>query len=229
MNIVLFGPPGSGKGTQARMIAAQYNIPHISTGDILRQQVEEGSVLGIQVKDIMAKGDFPSDAIILDILKGRLAAADCVNGYLLDGVPRTMNQAVKLDAMLEEAEKSITCAIALDVPDEVLEKRLSGRFTCKMCGEAYNDYFKMTAKEGVCDACHGTQFVRRADDDAASVKNRLSVYYEKTQPVLDFYQHRDRLHSIDGTQPIDVVEKQIESIIKSTTYHKALPKSFHHV
>ena len=213
MNIILFGPPGAGKGTQAKFIAQRYNLNHLSTGDILRDEIANDTSLGHEVKDIMAKGLFPSDDLIMDVLRNYLVSHHNESGFIFDGVPRTMNQVHKLDSILTQLNISIDHIIYFDVSEDQLIKRLMGRVVCSDCGTTYNEYFSKPKVEGICDKCHGTSLIKRSDDNEASIKTRLKVYLDKTQEVIDYYQKLNLLEKIDGSLFPEQVQAELISIL----------------
>ena len=211
MNIILFGPPGAGKGTQAKKLVDFYNIPQIATGDILRANVREGTELGLAAKEYMDKGELVPDEVLIGIIKNRLTEADCENGFILDGYPRTIPQADALGEILVEIGKPIDVVLNFEVPDEELVERISGRLMCK-CGASYHKAFNPPEKEGICDAC-GAEIYQRADDTADAVQNRLDVYKKQTQPLIEYYDETGILRTIDGTRDIDEVFEDIKAIL----------------
>jgi adenylate kinase len=211
MNIVLLGPPGSGKGTQARLIQKRYNLALIGTGDILREEIKKESPIGREIKDIMEAGRYPSDDIILTIFENRLKSLN-EQGTILDGVPRTLNQAKKVDEIFARLGRKLDLVIHLAVNDEELVKRLSNRFLCKTCGTPYTKEFS-TKIEDVCDKCSGREFIRRLDDEPEAIKTRLEVYNEQTKPLLGYYSTTNRLTVVDGMKPVKDVIAQIESLL----------------
>ena len=213
MNIILLGPPGSGKGTQARNLMEEYGLVQVSTGDILRKEVAEETALGLKIKDIIEAGKFPEDDLIMELLENRLKDSDCDNGVILDGVPRTLYQAEYIDRLFEKLGKRLDAVIELSVDDQELITRLSGRFTCQDCGEPYNDTYKPPAKEGVCDKCGGEAFLRRPDDQPEAIQTRLEVYHEQTRPLIDFYSESGRLKSVDGMKQMEEVSSQILALV----------------
>ena len=215
MNIILLGPPGAGKGTQARLLADHLGLCQIATGEILREEVAKGSEMGLKVKPIMESGKFPSDELIMDVLAAKLLQPECQNGVILDGVPRTLNQAQLVDEMFERMGKRLDFVIQLRVDDEQLIKRISGRYACKVCGATYSDGLNPTKVENVCDRCHASEFIRRPDDSAEVVKTRLDVYQKQTEPLLGFYSKTNRLKSVDGMVAVSDVHTQIVDIIQS--------------
>ena len=216
INLVLLGPPGAGKGTQARKLQDRFGLVQLSTGDLLREAVAAGTEAGRQAKAVMERGDLVSDDIVVAVLRDRLAIGDCDDGVIFDGFPRTTAQAEALDAMMAETGRAITAAISLEVDDAAMVERIAGRFTCGACGEGYHDSFKPTAVAGVCDVCGGTEFKRRADDNAETVTQRLAAYHAQTAPLLTYYGGRDILSAVDAMQPIETVETQIAAVFEST-------------
>lgn len=212
VNLVLMGLPGAGKGTQADKIVGKYNIPHISTGDMFRAAIKEGTELGLQAKSFMDKGELVPDEVTIGIVRERLSKEDCENGFLLDGFPRTVAQAEALDSMLADLGKKIDYVINIDVDQSILMERLTGRRICKNCGATYHLVFNPPAKEGVCDRCGG-ELYQRADDNAETVQNRLDVNIQQTKPLLNFYEDKGYLRNINGQQDIDVVFADIEELL----------------
>lgn len=211
MNIILFGPPGAGKGTQAKKMVDDYGIPQISTGDILRANVREGTELGLAAKGYMDKGELVPDEVLIGIIKNRLKEQDCEKGFILDGYPRTIPQADALAVILDELNKPIDVVLNLEVPDEELVERISGRLMCN-CGASYHRTFNPPKKDGVCDICGGKVF-QRADDKEEAVKNRLNVYKNQTQPLIDYYTKQGLLVTLDGTKDIDEVFEGIKAVL----------------
>ena len=212
MKIIMLGAPGAGKGTQAKKIAAQYSIPHISTGDIFRANIKNNTELGQKAKTYMDKGELVPDSLVVDLIMDRFKEADCANGYVLDGFPRTIPQAEVLDKALTELGDKIDYAINVDVPDENIINRMSGRRACVGCGATYHIKYNPTKVEGVCDAC-GEKLILRDDDKPETVKNRLSVYHEQTQPLIDYYNKAGVLAEVDGTKDMEDVFKDIVNIL----------------
>lgn len=213
MNIVLFGPPGAGKGTQAKYIVDQFMIPQISTGDILRSAVKNQTPLGLKAKEIMDSGALVSDEVVLAIVEERLAQSDCSNGFVLDGFPRTLPQANALQVLLENNFKRIECVISLDVDDGVIVKRLTGRRTCSICGTGYHLTVDPPKLKDICNTCSG-QLIQRDDDREETVLNRLKIYHEQTSPLKLYYEKAGLLCHIDGTAEINVIQMQITSVIE---------------
>ena len=212
MKIIMLGAPGAGKGTQAQMIADKYEIPHISTGDIFRENVKNGTELGMEAKKYMDQGALVPDELTVKILLDRVAKDDCKNGYVLDGFPRTIPQAEVLDKAIKELGDKIDYAINVDVPDENIIRRMSGRRACLSCGATYHIEHIPPKKEGICDRC-GKELVQRDDDKEETVKNRLDVYHEQTQPLIDFYTKQNILKTVDGTMDMQDVFNAIIAIL----------------
>ena len=215
--LILLGPPGAGKGTQARMLEEQFGLVQLSTGDLLRAAVANGTEAGKQAKAVMEAGDLVSDEIVIAILRDRLAEPDCAKGVILDGFPRTTVQAQALDALLAETGQRINAAISLDVDDAAMVTRISGRYTCGGCGEGYHDSFKQPKTAGTCDKCGGTEFKRRADDNAETVASRLEAYHAQTAPLIDYYAGAGALSRIDARGEIQTIATDLAAIVKTTT------------
>jgi len=213
VNLILLGPPGAGKGTQAKRLYDRHKLVQLSTGDMLRAEVASGSALGQQAKKVMEAGQLMPDAIIVDMISKRIEAADCRNGFVLDGFPRTEGQAIALDKMLSEKGGRIDAVIELAVDEGALVERISGRFACAKCGAGYHDKFQRPKKDGVCDVCGSTEFVRRKDDNAETVKARLVAYREQTAPILPYYRAKGLLHQVDGMADLDDVTTAIDAVL----------------
>lgn len=211
MNIILFGPPGAGKGTQAKKLVDFYGIPQISTGDILRANVREGAELGLAAKIYMDKGELVPDDVLIGIIKNRLKEQDCSKGFILDGYPRTVPQADALAVILDEICKPIDVVLNLEVLDEVLVERITGRLMCK-CGSSYHTISNPPKKDNICDIC-GAEVFQRTDDKEDAVQNRLNVYIKQTQPLIDYYAKQGILVTIDGTRDIDEVFEDIRAVL----------------
>ncbi len=212
MKIIMLGAPGAGKGTQAKRIAKKYEIPHISTGDIFRANIKNGTELGQKAKQYMDQGLLVPDELTCDLVMDRIQQDDCKNGFVLDGFPRTIPQAEALDEALKKIGQSMDYAIDVDVPDDHIVNRMGGRRACLGCGATYHIEFNPTKAEGICDAC-GAQTVLRDDDKPETVQKRLGVYHDQTQPLIEYYQKQGILKSVDGTQPMDAVFDAITGIL----------------
>ncbi|MFR8034400.1 MAG: adenylate kinase [Lachnospiraceae bacterium] len=212
MKIIMLGAPGAGKGTQAKQIAEKYRIPHISTGDIFRANIKNGTELGKEAKKYMDQGMLVPDELTTNLLVDRIKNADCANGYVLDGFPRTIPQAECLDQALEDLQEKIDFAINVEVPDENIIRRMSGRRACLSCGATYHIQYNPPKTENTCDVCGG-QLVLRDDDKAETVKKRLDVYHAQTQPLIDYYTKKQVLVQVDGTQDINKVFEDIVAIL----------------
>ena len=212
MKIVMLGAPGAGKGTQAVNIAKEFDIPHVSTGDIFRANIKNGTELGMKAKEYMDKGALVPDEVTIGMLLSRISEPDCKNGYVLDGFPRTIPQAESLKKALSDKGDALDVAVNIDVPDEVIEGRMSGRRSCPKCGASYHVTFTPPKKEGICDLC-GAELIQRADDKPETVKARLATYHEQTQPLIDFYKKEGILKEVDGTKaPFEVFKAITEAI-----------------
>ncbi|WP_146346905.1 adenylate kinase [Falsiphaeobacter marinintestinus] len=215
--LILLGPPGAGKGTQARMLEDAFGLVQLSTGDLLRAAVAAGTDAGKAAKAVMEAGGLVSDEIVIAILRDRLGEADCAKGVILDGFPRTTVQAEALDKLLSETGQKINAAVSLDVDDAAMVTRISGRYTCGNCGEGYHDTFKTPTKAGVCDKCGSTDFKRRADDNAETVGQRLAAYHEQTAPLIAYYSDKGVLKSVDAMGDIDAIAKALGAIVETAT------------
>ena len=212
MKIIMLGAPGAGKGTQAKMIADKYSIPHISTGDIFRAKIKNGTELGKKAKTYMDQGLLVPDELVVDLVVDRVGQEDCSNGYVLDGFPRTIPQAESLDAALEKLGSKVDYAINVEVPDENIVRRMSGRRACVACGATYHIVHIPTKVEGICDRC-GSELILRDDDKPETVKKRLAVYHEQTQPLIDYYNDKKVLVEVDGTKDMNDVFTDIVKIL----------------
>jgi adenylate kinase len=213
MNIILLGPPGSGKGTQAKRIEQNHGIVQLSTGDMLRATTDSDSAFGRRVKAIMDSGQLVPDDIMIEMIDCRIIQPDCSKGFILDGFPRNVAQAKALDAMLAEHKLKLDHVILLEVDEAALVDRLSGRFTCAQCGASFHDRYSRPRREGICDSCGGADFIRRADDRPEAVKARFEVYRGQTAPILPYYQDRGILRRVDGMAAIDAVTLEIDRIL----------------
>ncbi len=212
MKIIMLGAPGAGKGTQAKMLSEKYDIPHISTGDIFRANIKNNTELGKKAKSYMDAGQLVPDELVVDLVVDRIKAKDCFKGFILDGFPRTIPQAEALDYALNNQNEKIDYAINVDVPDEDIIERMSGRRACVGCGATYHLVYNPTKKEGICDVC-GEKLILRDDDKPETVKKRLQVYHEQTQPLIDHYEKKGALLTVDGTQDIKVVFEDITKVL----------------
>jgi len=216
MKIVLMGPPGAGKGTQAKLVSNMYSVPHISTGDIFRKQISEKTPLGIKAKETIDKGQLAPDDITIHMVEERIEFEDCKVGFLLDGFPRTVVQALALESYLQAKKDKLDAVILVEVPRSEILERMTGRRVCLNCGASYHIHFNPTKVEGKCDVC-GNAVVQRVDDQDETVKRRLSIYDEQTQPLIKYYEEKNLLHIIDGTLNIKEVSKNICDILGSET------------
>lgn len=214
MKIIMLGAPGAGKGTQAKMLADKYNIPHISTGDIFRANIKNGTELGKKAKEYMDKGALVPDELTCDLVVDRIKQEDCAEGYILDGFPRTIPQAECLDAALQSMNDKIDYAVNVDVPDENIVRRMSGRRACVACGATYHIVYNPTKEEGVCDRC-GKELILRDDDKPETVEKRLNVYHEQTQPLIDYYSGKGVLAEVDGTKDMQEVFDAIVAVLEA--------------
>jgi adenylate kinase len=217
MRVILLGPPGAGKGTQAQWLKERYDIPQLSTGDMLREAVTKGTDVGKQAKAIMEAGKLVSDDIINAIVAERIDEPDCAHGFVLDGFPRTIPQAEALDGMLRERGLKLDAVIEIRVDVDALVDRITGRFSCAKCGAGYHDRFKPPQTPGVCDVCGSTEFTRRKDDNEETVRARLDAYGQQTAPLLPFYESRGLVRVIDGMQPIDEVTESIREALEGSS------------
>jgi adenylate kinase len=214
MNLILLGPPGAGKGTQARRLQDTFGIVQLSTGDMLRAAVASGSEIGKQAKTIMEAGELVPDTIMIKLIRERTARTDCDNGFILDGFPRTRAQAEALDTMLAETGRRLDAVVEMVVEEQALVRRITGRFACAKCGAGYHDEFQRPRVDGVCDQCGGKTFSRRKDDNEATVRARLAAYHRETAPLLPYYQAKGALKKVDGMAEIDDVAREIESVVQ---------------
>lgn len=212
MKIIMLGAPGAGKGTQAERIAEKYQIPHISTGDIFRANIKEGTELGKKAKTFMDQGLLVPDSLTVDLLMDRIGREDCKNGYILDGFPRTIPQAESLEAALKAKGETLDVALNVDVPDENIITRMAGRRACPSCGSTYHVVYAAPKKEGICDKC-GSELILRNDDKPETVQKRLAVYHEQTKPLIDYYNNQKILATVDGTKDMEVVFQDIVKIL----------------
>ncbi|MEM8743374.1 MAG: adenylate kinase [Pseudomonadota bacterium] len=213
MNLVVFGPPGAGKGTQARMLADARGLVQLSTGDMLRAAVAAETEIGKQVKEAMETGQLCPDEIVIELISGRVDEPDAESGFILDGFPRTVAQAEALDVLLKEKNKALDAVVEIKVDDEYLVERITGRFTCVKCGEGFHEKFRRPKKDGVCDTCGSTEFARRDDDNEETVRSRLKAYHSQTVPLVDYYKGTGRMKTVDGSQDIAAVRDQIEEAL----------------
>ena len=214
MNLILLGPPGAGKGTQAKIIEERYGTVQLSTGDMLRAAVAAETKVGRAAKAAMEGGQLVADDIVIGIISERIEQADCANGFILDGFPRTVIQAEALDRLFVEKHKSLDAVIEIRVDDDLLVERIAGRFSCGDCGEGYHDKFHRPEKDGVCDKCGAQDFVRRSDDNAKTVKSRLRAYHEQTAPLIEYYRERGKLVTVDGMADIALVAADIRQSLE---------------
>ena len=213
MNLILLGPPGGGKGTQAKRLMDKFGLVQLSTGDMLRAAVASGSEIGLKAKAVMEAGQLVTDEIVIGIIEDRLEAPDAKNGVIFDGFPRTVAQAEALDRLLTAHGRKLDVVVEVRVPDQLLIDRVVGRFTCAKCGAGYHDKFQKPKTEGVCDACGGTEMTRRADDNAETVGKRLEAYHAQTAPLLPYYEGKGLLKVLDGAQDIAVVTKELTALL----------------
>jgi adenylate kinase len=214
VNLILLGPPGAGKGTQAKLLEDKRGYKQLSTGDMLRGAVAAGTEMGKKAKAVMDRGDLVSDDIVVSIIAERLDKPDVKKGFILDGFPRNKAQAEALDRMLKDKGLKLDAVIEMRVDDEALVKRIAGRYTCAKCGKGYHDEFAKPKKPGICDVCGSSEFVRRADDNEKTVRDRLQVYSKQTAPLVDYYGRTGVLHKVNGMADIGVVTRQIEDVLE---------------
>lgn len=217
MNIILLGPPGAGKGTQAGFLVAERNMVQLSTGDMLRAAKTSGTEMGKKVAAVMDRGELVTDEIVIGLIEEQLTTAHAAGGFIFDGFPRTLAQADALGALLEKVDKKLDTVIEMRVDDSALVKRITGRFTCGSCGAGYHEEFKKPAKDGVCDECGGTEFKKRADDNEESLKTRLMAYYKETSPLIGYYYAKGQLQSVDGLGTMDAVASDITSALDTVS------------
>jgi adenylate kinase len=214
MNLILLGPPGAGKGTQAKRLQDSFGIVQLSTGDMLRAAVASGSEIGKQAKAIMEAGELVPDSVMIKLIRERNSRTDCDNGFILDGFPRTRAQAEALDAMLSETGRKLDAVIEMVVDEPALVRRITGRYACAKCGAGYHDEFQRPKVAGVCDRCGGNEFSRRKDDNEATVRARLAAYHRETAPLLPYYQAKGALRKVDAMAEIDDVTREIETVLQ---------------
>jgi adenylate kinase len=214
MNIILLGPPGAGKGTQAKRLEQEHGIPQLATGDMLRAAVKSGSELGQQAKKVMDAGELMPDELMVRMIEDRIAQEDCRNGFILDGFPRTVAQAEALDEMLARRGANLDHVIELKVDEEALVDRITGRYSCANCGAGYHDRYQQPKQDGVCDHCGASEFKRREDDNEETVRSRMQAYRDQTAPILPYYREQGKLQQVDGMAEIDEVTRQIDRILK---------------
>ena len=213
MNIILLGPPGAGKGTQARILVEGHGLVQLSTGDMLRAAKSSGTEIGRRVAEVMARGDLVTDDIVIGLIAEQLDGDAGRHGLIFDGFPRTLAQADALEALMTAKGKFLDAVIEMRVDDEALIERIAGRFSCANCGEVYHDQAKPTAKDGVCDVCGGTEFVRRADDNAEAMRVRLMAYYRQTAPLIGYYHAKGKLRTVNGLDPIETIAREIKTLL----------------
>ncbi len=217
LHVVFTGAPGCGKGTQARLLKERVDIPHLSTGEMLRAEAAKGTPLGLEIKALIDNGNLVPDDMIIKMLSERIDEDDCKNGFILDGFPRTLPQAKALDEMLKKKEIKLDAVIEIQVPDEIIMERILGRYACMTCGQGYHDKFQKPKVYGVCDNCGGTDFYRRIDDNRETVQNRLVNYRALTYPTIPYFEKEGLLRTVDGTGTIEAVAKKIDAILGIAT------------
>lgn len=215
MNLILLGPPGAGKGTQAKLIEDEFQLTQLSSGDLLRAASAAGTAEGKKAKGYMERGALVPDDLVVDIVFHHIEGLKDIKGFILDGFPRTVEQAKTLDKQLTDTGKKIDKVIVIEVDDDKLVERITGRYTCAKCGEGYHDQFKRPKTAGVCDRCGGSEFKHRADDNEATVRNRLKVYHDQTKPLISYYQTDGKVKAVDGEQPIKEIAQQINKALKA--------------
>ena len=213
LHVVFTGAPGCGKGTQARLLKEKTGICHLSTGEMLRAEAAKGTPLGLEIKSLLDKGEFATDEMIIDMVSKRIDEDDCKKGFILDGFPRTLKQAEVLEAMLDKKGIKLNAVIEIQVPDEIIMERILGRYACMTCGQGYHDKFLKPKVYGVCDACGGTDFYRRVDDNRATVQNRLVNYRALTYPTIPYFEKKGLLRCVDGTGTIEAVAKKVDKVL----------------
>lgn len=213
LHVVFTGAPGCGKGTQARILTEKINIPHLSTGEILRAEIKKATPQGLQLKELLDKGNLATDEMIIGMVSSRIDEADCCDGFILDGFPRTYPQAEAMKDMFEEKKIKLDSVIEIQVPDEIIMERILGRYACMKCGQGYHDKFLKPKVYGVCDKCGGTDFYRRIDDNRETVQNRLINYRSLTYPTIPYFEKQGLLRTVDGTGTIEAVSKKIDEVL----------------
>lgn len=211
-NIIIFGPPGVGKGAQAQILSHRYNLRHLSTGDVIRDEIARETPLGLEVREAVNRGDFAADETVLEIVMSRIDSPDFQEGFVMDGFPRTVRQAEMFDSLLADRGRRVSYALFIDAPEETILSRLAGRRVCSKCGKTYHKEFKRSRTRGICDDCMG-KLIRRHDDDPVTHRERLRTYYQKTLPLSDYYRRRGVLVNINGDQPIDGVAQEIQRTV----------------
>ncbi len=214
INIIFLGPPGSGKGTQALDLANFLSVPTISTGEALRKEVEAESDVGLMAKNYMSSGKLVPDEVVVNIIKNRISNSDCNNGFIVDGFPRNLSQAIVFDKMMEKLGRKVNAAINFTANDETLIKRISGRFSCKNCGAVYNSYFKPTKKAEVCDNCESNQFQSRNDDNEVTVRERLKFYQESAEDLIGYYEKKNLIYSVDALKSVPFIFEELKKIVQ---------------